>query len=197
MNISSLAFRNQHVLSIEPGAFSNFSNLQSINLCCNVRLGFKVAIVALVQTQNTQIDTVILDSVCIWGKEYSIFDMSDFCNPFGSKIRRLSIRDNGIIGFEAENAHCLEELRELDISYNPIVLFGPTSLSLKGYFSHIGHSIPHLCSLSFSMKTGYYTKYCGCEKAALYYDTSSYFSSQSTCLAHSEEGGLVLASPSP
>ena len=46
------------------------------------------------------------------------------------------------------------------------------------------------------MNTGYYTIYSGCEKAVLYYDASSYFSSKSTCLAHSEEGGLVLDSQS-
>ena len=195
LNISSIAFRNQHVLSIEPGAFSNFSNLRSINLCCNVRLGFKAAIVALTQTQNTKIDTVIVDSVCIWGNEYNIFDMSDFCNPFGSNIRRLSIKDNGIIGVDAKNAHCLAELRELDISYNSIVTYAPT-INGAVFVTKLGHNMPHLCSLSFSMNTGYYTKYCGCEKAALYYDTSSYFSSKSTCLAHSADDGLVLASPS-
>ena len=69
-------------------------------------------------------------------------------------------------------------------------------MSLQEYLSHLGHNMPYLCSLSFSMNTGYNTKYCGCEKAALYYNTSSYFSSKSTCLAHSAEGELVLASPS-
>ncbi|KAI0230007.1 hypothetical protein LSAT2_019590 [Lamellibrachia satsuma] len=197
LNISSLAFRNQDAHSIEPGAFSNFSNLRSINLCCNGQLGFKAAIVALVQTQNTEVDTVILDNVCRRGREYSIFDMSDFCNQFGKKIRRLSIKDNEIIGFEAENAHCLAELRELDISYNPIISFGPKTVSSGKYLSYLGHNMPHLCTLSFSMNTGYYDKYCGCEKAALYYDASSYFSSKSSCLAHSEEGGLVLASQTP
>ena len=34
-NLSSVAFRKQYIESIEPGAVSNFSNLRSINLCCN------------------------------------------------------------------------------------------------------------------------------------------------------------------
>ena len=197
LNISSLAFRFQDAYSVEPGAFSNFTNLRSINLCCNGRIGFKTAVVALGQTQNTKIDTVILDNVCRRGKCYSIFDMSDFCNPFGSKIRRLSIKDNDIIGFVGKNSHCLAELRELDLSYNPIVFFAPRGMSLEEHLSHVGHNMPHFCSLSFSMNTGYFDKYCGSEKAALYYDASWYFSSKSTCLTNLERGGLVVASPSP
>ena len=197
LNISSLAFRLQGAHSIEPGAFSNFTNLRSINLCCNGRLGFKTAVVALGQTQNTNIDTVILDYVSRKGIDYSIFDMSDFCNPFGSKIRRLSIKDNEIIGFMGKNSHCLAELRELDISYNPIIFIAPRGMSFNEHFSVFGHNMPHLCSLSFSMNTGYFDKYCGSEKAALYYDASWYISSKSTCLTNLERGRLVVASPSP
>ena len=137
--------KRAHPLPSPP--FSNFSNLRSINLCCNVRLGFKKSVVALGQTQNTKIDTVILDNV--WGIEYSIFAMSDFCNPFGSKIRRLSIKANEIIGFMGKNTHCLAELRELDMSYNPIVLFGPTGMSIEEHFAFIGHNMSHCVRLVF------------------------------------------------
>ena len=61
-NLSSLAFRKQNVESIEPGAFSNFSNLRSINICCNRWASYQEAIASLLQIQNTNIDTVIFNA---------------------------------------------------------------------------------------------------------------------------------------
>ena len=69
-NISSLAFRNQGLKSIEHGAFSNFSNLRLLNLCHNRGLGFNAAIAAVVQTQNSNIDTLVLDNMRQWGGCY-------------------------------------------------------------------------------------------------------------------------------
>ena len=197
LNISSLAFRDQQVQSIQPGAFSNFSNLRSINLCCNNRLGYKAAIKALVQTQHSTVDTVILDNVCRGERDVSIFDMSDFCNTFGSNIRRLSLRDNGIISIQATNAQCLAELRELDLSYNPILYVGPRPLKSKYYLHYIARNMPHLCLISASMDIDFYSSYCGCEDAALYYDASSYLSRYSTCMAPLDSDGLARVSPAP
>ena len=197
LNISSLAFRDQQVQSIEPGAFSNFSNLRSINLCCNDELGYKAAIKALVQTQNSTIDTVILDNVCRRGRDVNKFDMSDFCNTFGSNIRRLSLRDNEIIHFEAKHAHCLAELRELDLSYNPIVKIWPRNFTLNDYFHYFERNMPYLCLLSASMNSDFYSSYCGCEDAALYYDARSYLSRYPTCLAPLDSDGLARATQTP
>ena len=96
LNISSLAFRDQGLKSIEPGTFSNFSNLRSLNLCYNRGLGFKVAIAAVVQTLNSNIDTLVLDNTRQNGVAFYTLNLTDFCTPFGSKIRRLSIRNNNI-----------------------------------------------------------------------------------------------------
>ena len=182
LNISSVAFRNQHIHSIEPGAFSNFTNLRSINLCCNERLGYKMAVAALQHTQNTIIDTVVLDRVCKGGRIFNIFRMSDFCFPVGLNIRRLSVRSNAIIGIEANQAQCLSLLEELDLSYNQLIYIGPRNTPRRELATYLTYSLPKLCSVSASMNRGYYLRYCGNSNAALNYDVNIYFSTYSKCL---------------
>ncbi|KAI0211661.1 hypothetical protein LSAT2_003529 [Lamellibrachia satsuma] len=171
-------------------------HIRSLNIS-SLALGYKAAIKALVQTQHSTVDTVILDNVCRGERDVSIFDMSDFCNTFGSNIRRLSLRDNGIIGIQAANAQCLAELRELDLSYNPILYVGPRTHKSKYYLHYIARNMPHLCLFSASMDIDFYSSYCGCEDAALYYDARSYLSRYPTCFAPLGSDGLARVSPAP
>ena len=188
-NLSSLAFRNQNLESIEPGAFSNFSNLRSINLYCNLEVGYKEAIASLAQIQNTKIETVILDHIAKWDYGFNVFSMSDFCSPFGNEIRRLSLKNNFIVSIDFKNIECLAELRELDLSYNPIVAISSMNFTLYTLFSFFGQHWPYLCSISFSMNTNYDK-----EDAALLYNADWYFSINPTCLTNLSDDGQMLPS---
>ena len=191
-NLSSLAFRNQNIKSIEPGAFSNFTNLRSINLCWNRWAGYQETIASLVQIQNTKIETVILDKLTRWKYGFNVFSMSDFCSPFGSKIRRLSLKDNNIVSVDFKNAECLGELRELDLSYNHIVTISSNNFTVNTFLSFIGQHLPYLCSISVSMNNYY-----GTEDAALLYNADLYFLNNPTCLTNITVGGLMLPSSLP
>ena len=117
--------------TIPTGAFpdSNFSNLRSINLCWNRWASYQEAIASLVQIQNTKIDTVILDKITMWKYGFNVLSMSDFCSPFGSKIRRLSLKDNNIVAVDFKNVECLADLREVDLSFCLVLsVYWPTLL---------------------------------------------------------------------
>ena len=62
---------------------------------------------------------------------------------------------------------------------------------------YIKSNMSHLCLLSVSMNTGFYSKYCGSDDAALYYDGNSYLSRYPTCLAPLHSDGQMRASPIP
>ena len=190
-NLSSLAFRAQSVKSIEPGAFSNFSNLRSINLCWNSLAGYQEAIASLVQIHNTKIESVILDQLSRWKHGFNVFSMSDFCSPFGSKIRRLSLKENNIVAVDFKNVKCLAELREVDLSYNPIVTISSNNFSVNTFLSFLGQHLPYLCSISVSMNNNYK------EDAALLYNSDWYFLNNPTCLTNSSDGGRMLPSSLP
>ena len=192
-NISSLAFRRQGLTSIESGAFSNFSNLRSLNLCCNRGLGFKDAIAAVVQTQNSNIDTLVLDNTHKIGT-YNILNLTNFCTPFGSQIRRLSVRDNGIFQINMTNIHCLAELREFDISYNPLTSYSPT-MKTNAVLPYVINNLPHICSLSVSVNNNL-ARNCDNENGPGYYDVESFFSIYAKCLDQVKIDGQRLT-PKP
>ena len=108
-NVSSLSFRDGELSHIAPGTFSNMSNLRSLIFCCYGKLGLKEAIAQIAQTRNSNIDTVVLDRV--EKSSFSVFNTAESCSSFWRKSRRLSVKDNFIIAFVADNSHCLEELR--------------------------------------------------------------------------------------
>ena len=167
-NISSLSFRNDELRNIAPGTFSNMPKLQSIMFCCNYKLGLKESIAAITHTYNSNIDTVVLDNV--QGIGLSVLDEAEFCSPFWRKIRRLSVRDNNIIAYVATNAsngHCLEELREFDLSYNYLVVMFPRWSLL---------SLPKLCSINVSKHRGFI-----CSDNT-YYDVGLIFRNNPSCV---------------
>ena len=108
-NVSSLSFRDGELSHIAPGTFSNMSHLRSLIFCCYGKLGLKEAIAQIAQTRNSNIDTVVLDRV--EKSSFSVFNTAELCSSFWRKSRRLSVKDNFIIAFVADNSHCLEELR--------------------------------------------------------------------------------------
>ena len=178
-NVSSLSFRNGELSHIAPDTFSNMSNLRSLIFCCNGKLGLKEAIAQIAQTRNSNIDTVVLDRVEKTG--FSVFDTAEFCSSFWRKIRRLSVRGNHIIAYVADNAHCLEELREIDISYNHISVIVPrfSSLSILQRFP------PKLCSINLSKRGGFEQTYC---TDNMYYNVRSMFNNYPSCQQPSDIG---------
>ena len=190
-NISSLAFRglgSYHgsiIREIEPGAFSNISSLRSLNLCCNPMLGFKKTVAALAQTQNSNIDTVVLNN--IQRNDYAIFDMSDFCDPFWHKIRRLNVRNNELIGMVfTDNKQCLGELRELVLSGNRMIFFRPSAVS----FSFHHNFFPsNLCS--FSLLQQPFDGNCRGREESPYYDVTSYFPNGPSCVKNERSGDMT------
>ena len=190
-NISSLAFRGlgsyfgSIIRLIEPGAFSNISSLRSLNLCCNPLLGFKKTVAALAQTQNSNIDTVVLNT--IQRNDYAIFDMSEFCDPFWRKIRRLNIRNNELIGMVfTDNKQCLGQLRELVLSGNKITFFRPADLS----FSFNQNFFPsNLCSVSLFQQR--FDGNCQGREGSPYYDVTSYFPNGPSCVNNERSGDMT------
>ena len=175
-NVSSLSFRNGELSHIAPDTFSNMSNLRSLIFCCNNKLGLKEAIAKIAHTQNSNVDTVVLDRVEKTG--FNVFDLAEFCSSFWRKIHRLSVRDNDIIVFLADNAHCLEELREIDISYNYIATILPQSTSILQGFP------PKLCSINLSKMKGF-DLYCNDN---MYFNVRSMFNNYPSCLQPSDIG---------
>ena len=190
-NISSLAFRGlgsyfgSIIQEIEPGAFSNISSLRSLNLCCNPLLGFKKTVAALAQTQNSNIDTVVLDN--IQRNDYAIFDLSEFCDPFWRKIRRLNIRNNQLIGIVfTDNKQCLGELKELVLSGNKIVFSRPP---FAPFFSFDQHFFPSkLCSVSVLQR---FDSNCQGRDGSPYYDVTSYFPNGPSCVNNKRSGDVT------
>ena len=176
-NITSLSFRGGELSHIAPGTFSNMSNLRSLIFCCNDKLGLKEAIAQIAQTQNSNIDTIVLDSV--EKSSFSVFDTAKFCSSFWRKIRRLSVRNNGIVVYLGDNAHCLEELRELDISYNHISIILPRLDS----FSILQGFPPKVCSINMSKRTGFVKAYC---TNNMYFNVRSMFNNYPSCLQPSD-----------
>ena len=179
-NISSLAFRQTSLCGIEPGAISNLSYLRSLNLCCNKVLGFKKTIAALAQTENSIIDTVVLDA--IQSDAYVVHDMSDFCSPFWSKIRRLSIKKNQIIGVNLTKKHCLAELREFDLSGNPVVFIDPNPR-----LGELWMLPSRLCSISISQQ--FDMDCCHGTDADFPYDVTKYFFNGPSCVIQEDSNG--------
>ena len=177
-NVSSLSFRDGQLSRIAPGTFSNMSNLRSLIFCCNIELGLKESIAQITQTWNSNIDTAVLDRV--EKRSFSIFDTAEFCFSFWRKIRRLSVKDNNIIAFVADNAHCLEELRELDISYNYISIIVPR----RNFLSFLQEVPPKLCSINLSKRRGFEPTY----RIDTYYTVRSMFNNYPSCLQPSDIG---------
>ena len=148
------------------------------------------------QIQNTKIETVILDYVTKFIDGLIVFRPSDFCTPFGSKIRRLSLKDNNIAAVDFKNMECLAELRELDLSYNLIVAIWSRNFTNNAFYSYLGQHLPYLCSVSFSMNNNYEPKFCSGEDATLLYNADSYFSSNPSCLTNLSDEGQMLQSSS-
>ena len=177
-NISSLSFRTDELSHIAPGTFSDMPNLRSLMFCCNFKLGLKESIASIAQTQNSNIDTVMLDHVR--GIGVSVFGTAEFCSPFWRKIRRLSVRDNNIVAFIANSVDCLEELREIDFSYNYITTILPRTFP----YSVLPIYPPKLCAINLSKKLGF-VDIC---YDNMNYDVRAVFPNYPSCVQHTDIG---------
>ena len=121
-NITQLVIRGTNINVIEAGSFSNFANLRLLNFTCNRNLTIRHAISSLGQTQNSGIDTVILDVMKT--RTINLLDFQDFCSDttFWKRIRRVSLRHNGLRAVVVRNIQCLSELEEFYASHNAVRL---------------------------------------------------------------------------
>ena len=117
-NITQLVIRGTNINAIEAGSFNNFANLRLLNFTCNRNLTIRHAISSLGQTQNS--DTVILDMMKTGIT--NLLDFQDFCSitTFWKKIRRVSLRHNGLRVVVLRNIQCLSEIEEFYASHNAV-----------------------------------------------------------------------------
>ena len=177
-NISSLSFRTDELSHISPGTFSDMPNLRSLMFCCNFKLGLKESIASIAHTHNSNIDTLVLDSVQEIG--FSVFGTAQFCSPFWRKIRRLSVRNNNIIAYIENSVDCLEELREIDLSYNYITTILPRTFP----YSVLAIYPPKLCAINLSKKLGF-IDIC---YDNMNYDVRTVFHNYPSCVQHTDIG---------
>ena len=123
-NITTLSLRNTEITQVELGSFSNLPNLRNLNIACNKLIGYKTLVSAVWATQNSGIDSLIMDKVETGG-EANVLNFSDVCDtPFAKTLRRLSIRQNNIIAVDTKYfGKCLPHVHWLNIGFNNILFF--------------------------------------------------------------------------
>ena len=117
-NITQLVIRGTNINATEAGSFSNLANLRLLNFNCNTTLTLARAISSVGQTQNSGIDTIILDKMKTI--EFSKLNFRNFCSDiqFWKRISRLSFRHNELRAFVVRNMQCVSEIEELYASHN-------------------------------------------------------------------------------
>ena len=140
-NVSSLKIRHAKIDTIEHGAFSNFKNLRVLNLCCNYYLNVRQVVHSLGQSQNTSIDTVILDGTSRIQTDWESkrYDINYFCDggKFWNSVKRLSLRNVRLKTFIPQDVYCLSGLQEIYIDYNPLTFTTTMQPKLAHYFVNL------------------------------------------------------------
>ena len=62
-NINTLSLRNSEHRQVELGSFSNLPNLRNLNMACNRDIGYRTFIRAVWATENSGIDSLVMDNV--------------------------------------------------------------------------------------------------------------------------------------
>ena len=140
-NVSSLRIRHAYIDTIEHGAFSNFKNLRILNLCCNLYLNVSQVVHSLGQSQNTSIDTVILDGTNRMRTDWESkrYDNNYFCEggTFWNSVKRLSLRSVRLKTFIPRDANCLSGLQEIYVDYNPLTFATTMQPNVAHYFVNL------------------------------------------------------------
>ena len=123
-NINTLSLRNSKLRQVELGSFSNLPNLRNLNMACNGHIGYKTLIRAVWATENSGIDSLVMDDV-ERGGQANVLNFMDVCDtPFAKRLRRLSVRQNNIIAIDVKYfGKCLPNVRWLNFGFNNIVFF--------------------------------------------------------------------------
>ena len=173
-NIATLMIRSCGVESIEPGTFSDFTNLRVLDLSCNSKLNFRRSIQSLGQTVNSSIDTVLLDKTD--PRSYGGLDFSDFCSKshFWESVRRLSLRDVQMKFIVVSDILCLAGIEELFISHNSIHGATPTQYTFLQLFSQLNKL--RVFDLSNNNHPNLPSSYCSCG-SDLRFDIDNYLPS--------------------
>ena len=119
--ITTLSLRNTDIKHVEVGSFSNLPNLRNLDMSCNDHIGLKTLIGAVWATENSGIDSFVMDNVEIKGIG-NVLDFNHVCNtPFAKKLRRLSMRMNHILSIDLEYfGTCLPNVQWLNVGFNTI-----------------------------------------------------------------------------
>ncbi|KAI0216729.1 hypothetical protein LSAT2_031303 [Lamellibrachia satsuma] len=136
-NISTLSLRDNRIMKIQHGSFSNLPNLRNLNIAHNKHIGFKVLIRVMWRTENSGIDSLVMDRIAY--NEANVLTFQDVCNTsFAKKLRRLSIRYNSIIGIDGKYfGKCLPNVEWLNVGYNNVIfvkLHGLSNLDMLKTF---------------------------------------------------------------
>lgn len=122
-NVTTLSLRSNNIGKVQNGSFSNLPVLRNLNLACNYRIGFNALIGVLWATENSGIDSLVMDYV-----EHFMPNEINFklvCDtPFAKRLRRLSIRRNNIMAIDGKYfGKCLPVLQWMNIGFNSVVYF--------------------------------------------------------------------------
>ena len=156
--LNVVSVRNSELKEIDGAVFSNRSNLTTVNLAYNERLGLEKVVISLANTSNTVLKSLVLDKV-IADNTVGALTTECWCNSLGHHLERLSLKGNTIPKLSLGIFSCLPNLKVLDLSY--------TSVVSQGWYDGLPILFPKLEILSFSdlWYTGkkYYLAYIRCK----------------------------------
>ena len=118
--LNVVGVRNSQLIEIDGAVFSNRSNLTTVNLAYNERLGLEEVIISLANTSNTVLKSLVLDTV-ITGNTVGALTTECWCNFLGQNLERLSVKGNIIPRLSLVTFRCLPNLIVLDLSYTSLV----------------------------------------------------------------------------
>ena len=120
-NISTLSLRDSQIRIVESGSFSNLPKLRNLNIAHNKYLGFRTIIRAVWATENSGIDSLVIDSVG-HGTANSLSFQHVCETSFANQLRRLSLRYNNIVGIDVNYfGKCLPNVEWLNFGYNSLL----------------------------------------------------------------------------
>ena len=123
-NVTTLSLRADQIEHIELGSFSNLPNLRNLNIACNDRIGYKKLIRLMWATENSGIDSLVMDHV-EKGGEANILNFKEVCyTSFAKRLRRLSVRQNNIIAVDTKYfGTCLSSVQWLNFGFNSVMFY--------------------------------------------------------------------------
>ena len=118
--LNVVGVRNSELIEIDGAVFSNRSNLTTVNLAYNKRLGLEKVVISLANTSNIVLKSLVLDKV-IKGNEIEALTTECWCNSLGHNLERLSLKGNTMPKLPLGIFSCLPNLKVLDLSYTSLV----------------------------------------------------------------------------